>query len=163
MEPLAPDGQPQDVQVKVPGDRLAEFYEWFGRWLAGSSLPAQQEPAPAGPWEPMADLELASKAWRHFPTRAKAVLSTLIDHPDERYTGAELARMHDIPNGHYGLAGVWAWPGRQLRAIGRPLPFVAEPNPEGGSFYRMSPRLARLFSEARRAQRGDADDTSPTT
>ncbi len=140
----------QDVSVKVPADRLGEFYEWFGRWMRQPSPP---EPPNSNveltAWDPDTDYELAVAAWRTLPLRARLVLGTLIDHPDRRYTGDELASLHDIPNGKYGLAGALAWPGRRMRKLGRTLPIQVDNNPSGGSLYWMTPRIARLWGKAR--------------
>jgi hypothetical protein len=139
------------VSVSVPVDRIAAFYEWYGRWLADAdTVGASPEPPVLGRWDPDGDVDLARRAWQGFPARARTLLGAMIDRPDHRFTGAELADLHDIPNGHFGVAGVWAWPGRQLRQLGRPLPFETEPNPAGGSWYWMRPAMARLFAEARR-------------
>jgi hypothetical protein len=145
----------QDITVKVEQARVAEFYEWFSRWLRN---PPAAELADDGgddtarkPWDPATDLELATKAWKKFPARAQLVFGTLIDHPGDKFTGEELAVMHDIPNGMYGVAGVLAWPGRQLRKIDRKLHFKAEANPDGGSYYWMNEDMASLFAQARAA------------
>lgn len=138
-----------DVTVKVPAGRLAAFYEAFGRWLEEPVALSNDAPALKA-WDSASDLELATLAWSGFPERARLLFGTLIDHPDRRFSGVQLAELHDIPNGMYGVAGVWAWPGRQLRSMGRPLPFNIEANPTGGSLYAMSPAMAKLFAEARR-------------
>jgi hypothetical protein len=141
----------QDVSVKVPTDRLAEFYEWFGRWTRGRDDHGRAAPsAEPASWDPENDLDLAVTAWQSFPQRAQLVLGTLIDHPDRRYSGDELAEQHKIPHGKYGVAGTLAWPGRRLRKLGRALPLEAAENPGGGSLYWMSPRIARLWADARR-------------
>lgn len=141
----------QDVSVKVPADRLAEFYEGFGRWMrqpaaSDSSAPNTLELIA---WDPETDHDLAAAAWNALPPRARLILGTLIDHPDRRYSGDELARLHEIPHGKYGLAGALAWPGRRMRNLGRSLPIEVESNPAGGSRYWMTPRMAQLWARAR--------------
>jgi Family of unknown function (DUF6416) len=138
----------QDVSVKVPADRLADFYQWFGRWLAASDPVMAGDPVIVA-WDPKQDLHLAADAWNRFPDRAQSVLSTLIDNPDRRFWGEQLAELHEIPHGRAGLAGSLAWPGRILRGMGRPLPIESEPDSRGGSTYWMTPALARLFGQAR--------------
>jgi hypothetical protein len=145
----------EDITVKVPAGRIAEFYEMHGRWLRGEP---SLDPGDADigeidrlPWDPEHDLELAKKAWALFPNRAQLVFTTLIDNPGKPYSGDDLAAIHDIPNGRMGLAGVLAWPGRYLYKLGRVLPAKVVPNPEGGSWYSMEPDLAELFKEARNA------------
>lgn len=143
----------------MPPDRMADFYEMYGRWLRG----VQQEAKPPEgaddadehswrdrrPWDPMGDVELARTAWAGFPVRAKQVFSTLIDNPTVKFTGDELAVMHAIPNGKYGVAGVLAHPGRQLKSLGRQHHFHAEALSEGGSNYWMDLDVAELFRQAR--------------
>jgi hypothetical protein len=146
----------QDVTVKVPMGRVADFYEMYGCWLRGEQLEAEisedtnEESWRDRPsWDPTADLDLAKTAWAQFPDRAKQLFGTLIDHPAKRYTGDELAILHGIPNGKYGVAGVLAHPGRQLKKLGRRHHFHAESLPEGGSSYWMDPDVAELFNQAR--------------
>ena len=150
-----------DVTVKVPEHRLSAFYEMHGRWLADDRPGAvsdrtdtdvlEGEPGGRLPWDPERDIELATDAWRRFPSRAKALFGTLIDSPDTKFTAKALAELHAIPNGRYGVAGVLAHPGRQLRKINRRLHFNAEPGSgEDGSSYWMNPTVAALFDTARR-------------
>jgi hypothetical protein len=146
----------EDVTVKVPVDRLGEFYETYGRWLRGEQkqdVVVDVTDQVLKDWDLTSDLELAAKAWADFPARAKLVYGTLIDAPAKKFTGRELADLHDIPNGMYGVAGVFAHPGRQIRKLGRKLPQSIEPNPRGGSFYWMEAGVADLF---RRAKNGGA-------
>lgn len=144
----------RDVTVSVPADRLADFYEHFAVWLRGATVRSPQatagSSADTAPWDPTTDAAVALAAWKAFPPRARQIFGTLIDHPDERYTGEQLAEIHDIPNGMYGVAGALAWPGRRLRRLGRPLPFQTAINTNGGSYYWMRPAIARLFGAARK-------------
>ena len=125
----------------------------YGRWLASPADEGFDEPdSSAEPgsaeWGPD-DLELAATVWAKFTPRAKAVFSTLIDEPGERYYGEELARLHHIPNGAHGIAGVLAWPSRHCVAAGRKWCWKWD-NPErGGAVYWMDDTLARLFRQAR--------------
>src|ERR1700677_3710722 len=148
----------RDVTVKVPADRIADFYAMYGRWLGGErGAEVSQSDQIGNPdnerrrCDSKNDLEDAKEAWKRFPARAKLLFSTLIDKPGQKFSGEELAKLHDIPNGIYGVAGVLSWPGRYLVKLGRPLPFKAEPNAQGGSSYWMDPDLAALFRRARDA------------
>src|SRR4051812_14022014 len=112
-----------DISVKVPAERVVEFYVMFARWLksphdAGVVQPEDEldgrEPGAdsvSTPWGP-GDLELAAAVWAKFSPRAKALFSTLIDHPNDPHYGEELSRMHKIPNRSHGVAGVLTWPSR---------------------------------------------------
>jgi len=145
----------EDITVKVPTNRVADFYEMFGRWLRGEHVEVtvvdgtEEDWRERPPWDPRTDLDLAKKAWVKFPDRAKQIFGTLIDNPGKSFTGDELAKMHAIPNGINGVAGVLAWPGRQLKKLDRQHHFNADPLPEGGSSYSMDPEMAELFSKAR--------------
>jgi hypothetical protein len=142
-----------DVSVKVPEDRIAEFYAMYGRWLASpggeGSADEQHISAETGAveWGPD-DIELAATVWAKFSPRARAVFSTLIDEPGERYFGEELARLHNIPNGSHGVAGVLAWPSRHCVAAGRRWCWKWD-NRERGAVYWMDDTLAQLFRQAR--------------
>src|SRR6478735_6805174 len=111
-----------DITIKVPEDRVGEFYELVGRWLAGAPLVPHDAPDSTieriERWaNTPEDLELAKQVWSKFSPPAKAMFNTLIDAPGRKFTGEELADMLDIPNGMYGIAGVLAWPGRYGRAV----------------------------------------------
>lgn len=152
--PDTPIDRTTDVTVKVPAHRLGEFYEMYGRWLrlgrpnAAAAIEAPAEGRYPVAWDPRTDLELATAAWAKFPKRAKALFGTLIDHPGREYTGAELAELHDVPNGRSGVAGVLAHPGRQLKKIGRKHHFTYSDR-DGVGRYSMTPDLAALFERAR--------------
>ncbi|MFI6078531.1 DUF6416 domain-containing protein [Actinoplanes sp. NPDC051343] len=141
-----------DISVKVPEDRVAEFYAMYGKWLASPEGEGfDDRPTSAGPesagWG-SGDGELAEAVWAKFSPRAKAVFSTLIDEPGERYLGEELARLHHIPNGAHGIAGVLAWPSRHCVAAGRKWCWMWD-NSEGGTVYWMDQALSDLFRRAR--------------
>lgn len=141
----------QEIQVLVPDERVAEFYEMFGRWLAG----ADSTDAPGGGilsgWRDTEDdLALAKVVWGKLSDRAVAMFSVLIDSPEREFTGEQLASDLDIPNGKYGIAGVLAWPGRHCKAVGRHLPIgMVEGDPTTGAKYSMATDVAALFSKAR--------------
>lgn len=141
-----------DVTVKVPEERIAEFYAWFGQWLAGGGgEKAAAATAKDGSWSP-SDLELAAKYWEKLSIAAKALFSTLIDNPGKKISGEELATKLELPNGKYGVAGVLAWPGRHGNALGRSIPCSrtdGDPKDGDGALYWMEPELADLFRKAR--------------
>lgn len=145
-----------DVSVKVPEERIADFYAMYGRWLAGTDVGAANETdiAEAIDWSDSPDdAALAKVVWSKFSDRAKAMFSTLIDNPEEKYSGVDLADLHDIPNGKYGVAGVLAWPGRHCAAVNRVMPCRYEDGPKGGSAnYWMNSEVASLFRKVRDAQ-----------
>jgi hypothetical protein len=143
-----------DVTVKVPEDRVGEFYEMVGRWLTG------EEPAEGPLGSPVSglkywtdspeDLALARVVWEKLSPRAKAVFSLLMDRPGEKVSGKDLASACDIPNGKYGVAGVLAWPGRHSAAVNRHLPAKwQEGSDDSGGLYWFEPEVADLFRKAR--------------
>jgi hypothetical protein len=151
-----------DVSVKVPEERVAEFYAMYGSWLKSpQGLECEPEDDLDGreagadrastPWGP-GDLELATAVWAKFSPRTKALFSTLIDEPNEQYYGEELARMHKIPNGSHGIAGVLTWPSRHCAAVGRSACWQWKTH-ERGTVYWMDPALASLFKHARSQDR----------
>jgi len=158
-----------DITVKVPEDRLAEFYGMYATWLssdpqppvlAGAAKPlrsnvsrmlpdAGAESGERLPWSER-DGALAAELWDRFSASAKALFSKLIDEPNRRFTGEELAEMLGIPNGHSGVAGVLAWPGKWCKHENRELlwkfsyPVAGDP-----VVYWMTPENAALFGQAR--------------
>jgi Family of unknown function (DUF6416) len=137
-------------------------HQFFGLWLAGS---LSQSPNPPGapeshaeasqpqrtPWgDTEQDLADAEALWRRYSPAARAMFSLLMDHPDQEYTGEQIAQEVNIPNGAHGVAGVHAWPGRYGNAIGRGLPSEWREDPETlQSFYWMPAATAQLFRAAR--------------
>lgn len=141
-----------DITVKVPEDRVAEFYSMFGRWLADPVILAVSSTGkPEGEqvaWS-RSDGEIAQVVWGKFSETAKALFSTLIDKPGRQFSGDELAQMLDLPNGKHGVAGVLAWPGRYCQTAGRTWPWTFD-YPEGGNArYGMTDEIADLFRRAR--------------
>ena len=154
-----------DLTVPVPDDRVADFFQFFGRWLDGSlslsqslsgaigapSEGLQGAPPDRIPWgNAEQDFADAEALWRKYSPRARIVFSLLMDSPDKEYTGQEIAEATNIPNGAHGVAGVMAWPGRYGHAIGRPLPAEWREDKETlESFYWMPAATAEVFKVAR--------------
>lgn len=135
-----------DVTVKIPEDRVGEFYELVGRWLSGEQTGGSDasEASVATQWTNSdEDVALARVMWGKFSPRAKALFALLMEHPGHRITGEDIATTLDIPNGMYGVAGVLAWPGRHSAAVGRVLPI----HWESGSYW-VDQEVADLFRKA---------------
>ncbi len=157
-----------DLTVPVPDDRTAEFYQFFGLWLARAlSLPGTQPEAPSSPAEypsrealtPWSDTEQAyadaEALWKKFSPNARAMFSLLIDNPDKEFTGEQIAEACNIPNGAHGVAGVLAWPGRHGWAIRRGLPSEWREDPETlQGYYRVPADRAEMFKAAREKVEG---------
>jgi hypothetical protein len=143
-----------DVTVKVPEDRVGEFYEVVGRWLTGEELASGPLGAPVTglkDWtDSQDDLPLARVVWEKLSPRGKAIFSLLMDHPGEKVSAEDLASACDIPNGKYGVAGALSWPGRHCAAVNRHLPPKwQEGSDDSGGLYWFEPEVADLFRKAR--------------
>lgn len=148
-----------DVNVKVPEERIADFYAMYGSWLgrAGPTDGGGDDPvsiAKAKDWSDTAEDEaFARVVWGKFSDRAKSMFGTLMDSPEQKFSGEDLAELHDIPHGKYGTAGVLAWPGRHSAAVDRLLPCKYEDGQVGASaLYWMTSEAAAVFRKVREAQ-----------
>lgn len=152
------------ITVPVPEERTAEFYEFFGVWLAGKLSPGQGStgtyqipPQTVAPVKALLewgdgerDFRDAKALWRKYSPRARKMFGLLIDNPDREYTGEEIAEACDIPNGAHGVAGVLAWPGRHGRLIRRELPSSWRLDPDTlQSVYWMPAKRAEMFKAVR--------------
>lgn len=164
-----------DITVPVPDERTAEFYQFFGLWLAGSlslnqasseaaegsvALPETSEPVKLTPWgDDDSDFADAVALWHKYSPRARAMFSLLIDNPGKEYTGADIAEACNIPNGAHGVAGVLAWPGRHGAKLKRGLPSAWREDPETlESYYWMSEKRAAFFKSVRESAEAASDD-----
>ncbi len=142
-----------DVIVKIPEERVSDFYGLVGRWLSGERLEDEVTDTPAGPknWtNSHHDLALARSVWQKFSPHAKALFSQLMNQPGHRLPAEDLAGSLGIPNGKSGLAGVLAWPARHCAAVDRVGPWSWGYGPEGdGAYYWVEPDVADLFNKVR--------------
>ncbi|OLT01458.1 hypothetical protein BJF90_31965 [Pseudonocardia sp. CNS-004] len=145
-----------DVQVKVPEERLPEFYAMYASWLA----------APAGtPPEPLVeatsgyigsrlpawtsdDGELARIVWGKLTRSGKNLVSALVDADGTPISGDELAEQAGIKNGKSGVAGALGWPGRHSFAVNRTW-FWCWEYPDGNAVYWLDEVVIELFRQAR--------------
>jgi Family of unknown function (DUF6416) len=97
------------------------------------------------------DEMLARVVWAKLSNRAKSLFSTLMDAPEQKLSGKDVAEALDIPNGKDGTADLLAWAGRHSSAEERVLPCSSyEDGPVGGSAsYWMTKDVAALFRTAR--------------
>lgn len=158
-----------DITVPVPGDRTAEFYQFFGLWLGGTlSLPVGSLGSPteaadtsvaaqaAKPWgDDQQDYADAEALWARYSPNARAMFGLLIDNPGKEFSGDEIAEACSIPNGAHGVAGVLAWPGRHGLKIGRGLPSEWREDPATlQGLYWVPEERAELFKAAREKVEG---------
>ncbi|WP_395695570.1 DUF6416 domain-containing protein [Nocardioides sp.] len=154
-----------DITVPVPDDRTAEFYQFFGLWLAGSldisqgisGAPESPSKAPTINYEDLPkwghgddDFDIAVTLWKKYSPNARKMFSLLIDNPDKEYTGDEIAEAIGLANGAHGVAGVLAWPGRYGYKVGRRLPNDWREDADTlQSYYWMPAERAEMFKEVR--------------
>lgn len=143
-----------DMTVKVPEDRVADFYQMYGAWLSDDTAvetPSRNASAPdpvRESWSEV-DSDLAAEVWGKLTATAKGLFSILIDHPESRYSGDDLAAMLGISNGKHGVAGLLGWPGRYCHAVNREWLWSFD-YPDGELVeYWMTPANAALFRQAR--------------
>lgn len=139
-----------DITVKVPRNRIAEFYLMHGRWLAGPDE-GFGESGLEQDWT-SADADLARVVWAKFSPTAKALFSRLIDQPGHRFSGEELAEALRLDKGKHGIAGVLAWPRRHCIAVGRRHCWRWE-YPDGETVrYWMDDEMIAAFGQARASE-----------
>ncbi|MFD9965759.1 DUF6416 domain-containing protein [Amycolatopsis sp. NPDC058986] len=137
-----------DVTIKVPEDRIADFYTMYGSWLARQQAQADEEDTLLQEWQPT-DLELARTLWRSFTGRARDLFSILMDSPGRKFSGDELAESLDAPHGRRSIAGLLGAPGKHCLSAGREWLWHWD-YPEGETArYWMTDELAALFRKAK--------------
>lgn len=160
------------VTVAVPEERVPEFYSWFAAFLAApaGSDPATAAPGPRAPrggpgrhggpghWGHFrastpwgeGDEETAAWLYRKLAPPARELLDLLLDDPDRRWSGNELAAALGLEKGAHGVAGMLAWPGRYSVKLGKSLPIATAKRDDGGTDYFLDPTTAALFAAARK-------------
>lgn len=141
-----------EVTVKVPEERLADFYSMYGTWLGapnetahGAGSIIDGEPSA---WSG-ADLDLAKAVWDKFSETAKAFFSALIDNPEREFTVLELARRANVTPERNVIAGVLSWPGRYCNNAGRKSCWRWKYLEGEVPVYWMSREVAALFRQVR--------------
>jgi Family of unknown function (DUF6416) len=152
----------KQVTIPVPEERVPEFYAWFASFLAS-------EPGHPPPWGSRAgrgrgrgpharheavawsaqDADQAAWLYGKLAPPARALFDLLIDAPEQRFSGNELASRLQLERGAHGVAGILAWPGRYCRKLDRELPIATEGRDDGGTDYFVTADVARLFAAAR--------------
>jgi Family of unknown function (DUF6416) len=153
----------KQVTVAVPEERVAEFYSWFGAFLAsepGAPPPfrgrgwrgprGSRRHGEAQPWS-AEDAKLAAWLYRKLAPPARELFDLLASAPGERFGGEEIAKRLGLEKGAHGVAGILAWPGRYARHLNRVLPIDTAGRADGGTDYYMDPEVATLFEVARAA------------
>jgi hypothetical protein len=133
-----------DVTVKVPAERIPDFYSMYGAWLSGSS--SKESAESLQPWTED-DQVLANHVWARLSPVARKLFETLWS-AHTRTSASELAKRLGLGN-EFVVAGALAWPGRHSYAVGRKLPVAWEENSDG-SFYWMEQVPGELFKTAKK-------------
>jgi len=152
----------KQVTVAVPEERVPEFYIWFANFLEaepggppswGDQRGRRRGRGPRAHHEAVAwsaqDADQAAWLYGRLAPPARALFDLLIDAPEQRVSGNELASQLGLERGAHGVAGILAWPGRYSRKLGRELPLATEGREDGGTDYFMEPAVAELFAAAR--------------
>lgn len=150
-----------DITIPVPDERVAEFYQFFGRWLSGESEAPEMIPRFLGGnseasrarvnWTGVDDEHSdAVVLWEKISTSAKALFGVLIDSPDTRFTGRQIATAVNLASGASGVAGMLSRPGQVCWKLNRHLPTHWKDGQDGAeSVYWMDAAVAALFAKVR--------------
>lgn len=140
-----------DVTVKVPEERVGDFYAMYGRWLSGEPVADEaidEADEPRNWTNSDEDLALAHVVWGKLSPNAEALFSLLISQPGRKVSGEELAGTLGIAYGKAGVAGVLAWPARHCAAVNRTGLWSWEYRSDGeGAYYWVEPEIADLFKK----------------
>ena len=151
----------KEVTVAVPEERLAEFYSWFGAFLAAEAgtpppFPGRGRRGSRGSWHhgearawSAEDADQAAWLYAKLAPPARELFDLLAGAPEQRFGGEYIATRLGLEKGAHGLAGILAWPGRYCRRLGRVLPIVTAGRADGGTDYYMDSDVAELFAAAR--------------
>ena len=95
-----------------------------------------------------ADVELAKAVWARLTETAKRLFSTMMDRPDEKFSGDELAHLAGIDGNRRLVAASLGKPGVYCRAVGRTQAWNFEYPKDRKCRYSMSQNVAALFRQA---------------
>ncbi len=138
----------QELTVHVPIERVTEFYEWFGRWMAGKIQHDETESEPSRQQWTENDRDLAIIVWGKLSDPAKRIFNTLFSNPNAKVHRDLLAENAGLAEGKYGVAGALAWPARHSYAVDRDFPIELDFSQDETHYY-MTTLVAGLFEHAR--------------
>ncbi len=130
-----------EVTVKVPEDRLGEFYLMHGQWL-GALDPKEGAPERVE-WR-SEDNEPAGAMWTDLPPNSATLLELLV--AEGEMDGESIVQrlgLNDVSQ----VTGVAGWVGRVAKRVGRTSPIKTRPLSEGTA-WRVEPDVAQLFNQA---------------
>ena len=125
-----------EVAVKVPEERVAEFYSMFGEWLQSQSS-AIRRPEPWGP----SDREAAKTVLAGVPANSARMLEVLSS--GEELDSSEVVQRAGF-NDAGQLPGISGWVGRIARQHGREAPIKTRQK-DGTTYWRLDPDVAAFF------------------
>lgn len=132
----------EDVSVKVPSERLADFYAMYAKWLEAEPTPAVAD-GETKPWD-LDDLDKARYVWSKMSTKAKELYQLLFEAPE--VTSDELAKALGPNAGADTVAGTFAWPARYAIEVGRTPP-TRGGKTSAGTVYWLESTVKTLFEK----------------
>jgi len=132
-----------EITVKVPEDRVAEFYVMHGEWLR-KVADEEATPAPRRRWTTK-DGDLARQVWAKLPPKPAKMLELLIE--AGQMDAAALVAGLGFSDASQ-IVGVHGWVGRVCNEFGMFSPIEAK-TADGATVWSLDPEIGRLFAEAR--------------
>jgi hypothetical protein len=139
------------VDIKVPKRHLAEIYRFVGGLDAAPQPEAEGEAPPeaaAVDTTPAVDEQFIQRQYRESPGSMQGFQKQLADHPDQKFTTAQLAVALNKPRGSNSIVGMLGAYGNRFanRYSGRSWPFEASwEGPNGEVVYWMTPEVAEII------------------
>jgi hypothetical protein len=132
-----------EVTVKVPEERVAEFYVAHGQWLEKISCETAGH-ARRQEWTTK-DGQLARDVWSKLPVNSARFLEEVIDAGE--IEGAALVRRMGL-NDVVQLVGLHGWVGRVCNEFGRTSPVNTKATPNGTAWF-IDQTIGKMLKDAR--------------
>jgi hypothetical protein len=141
-----------NLSIDIPNDKYATALR-----LLADLLEPDQDPTELREWaiDMEADdfkaakdetVQAAMEILNRLSDQASALFDELMDNPDTKYTGTQLADKHQVINGAAGVAGAFGWPGRYCHEAGYALAVKTD---KKNGLYWMDADTAEVFDVAR--------------
>jgi Family of unknown function (DUF6416) len=135
------------VDIKVPKRHLAEIYRFVGG-LDAAPQPEAEGEAAAVDTTPATDEQFIQRQYRESPASMQRFQKQLADHPDQKFTTAQMAGALNTPRGSNSIVGMLGAYGNRFanRYGGREWPFQGSwEGPNGEAVYWMTPEIAEII------------------
>lgn len=135
-----------DVVVKVPTDRVTEFYHWFAEWYEAG------EKSEASPQTDEESLKSATRWWALLKPRERELFSLWIDEAPRMHSAASIIDRLGL-DGPREIPGILSWPGRKGKKVDFPVSwsFRYDPVTSEAIYGIEDPEYADLIRRARAA------------